>query len=295
MLKITKLEVVHLGEEEARKLLPFIKNADVYSPESALATEEKDRVGELGWKKILESKMSRTKFSKLRPVIEGNNKYVEKWNNKYVEKGNNKYAEKELDYLFVNKIPIWFLERGNSERVKILNDLTVASEEGAHIAAKDLIQGNITGYVTHFFNSLKLQARYTEIRDRDIALNLESAEANIREFYPQIADREPLKLTFNLGALHKPERYTSLPIEIRSLIGGADPIIIEGTAVLKDISDGKSLEVMRKAILRLGLESLLSGGRVSFDRSLLKELNERELENFIRSVKKIRSKAPLHT
>ena len=41
MLEVTILKVTHSGASEAKKVLDYIKNCDIYAPEVAVLTEQK--------------------------------------------------------------------------------------------------------------------------------------------------------------------------------------------------------------------------------------------------------------
>src|SRR3989344_5312969 len=62
MLEITILKTHHRGEEEARKLLPYIQCCDVFGIESPLCTQQKAEEKEKEWTKILQQDMSTDEF-----------------------------------------------------------------------------------------------------------------------------------------------------------------------------------------------------------------------------------------
>ena len=63
MLDIIILKVIHTGEREAKKLLPYILECDIFSNESIGSSEKYAKLAERNWERTL--KLTRSKFKKL--------------------------------------------------------------------------------------------------------------------------------------------------------------------------------------------------------------------------------------
>lgn len=208
MLEVTILKVTHAGREEARKLLPYIKQADVYAPEEAAVTEELAQQYESSWEQVLSSGWSRTRFikateEKLRlfpPNIKD-------------------YILTERDYLYQRKVPIWSVERYQRQEAQRLREMKERQDLLHERALDSLARGNNNGFLTQLWDSLRLEKEITQIRDQHIADNLSTAEKRIRQRYTSLLALQPLQLTVHLGALHRPEMYLSIPVVTHDLRG----------------------------------------------------------------------------
>lgn len=265
MLKIRRLKVYHMGEQEARKLLPHIKETDVYSPETANDVETALLDWETKWKDILASDMSRTKFNQIMGYGPMDPRMMA-------------WAKAQNDYLFVGKVPIWSLERSTPDESKKITELKSAADDRLRQGLLNLFSGNPQQYLQQSYDSLVLQVQYTDARDKVIGKTLQDAESRIRSFWPQIAKREPLRLTMVLGAVHTPEKYTEHTIEPYDLTGIPESYLTQAFFAVKS---ERHAEEVRSLLLRSGVQELLRGKIIRLEDSRLETLTERELEEVI--------------
>lgn len=230
MLEVTIFKAHHKGEREAKKLLKPIKECDVYSRESFGATEDEATKIEEEWRQLIGSGMSRSKF--LRGLTL-----------------KSPYSRKVLEYLFIERKPIIFSERWlnlrdleEMKRLDGLGDFKRVEGRGR------IIRGDYERGIPLYQEGIKYTMESVEMRDKNIAENLERDEEILRRTYPQLQDKNNIRLIMGLGAYHKPESYTQRPIK-------SVPLIDENTG-LGDIYS--ELEVlMRRGAPIDEIESLL--------------------------------------
>ena len=209
MLEVKILKVKHQTQDEARKLLPYIQNTDVYSAESPL-TEELAVLNEADWEKMFSYNWSRSKFERVSIDI------IRKTD---LDQDRCEYGLTERSYLFRAKIPLLFLERHSTTDLEKIKDINKRVEsliiEGIDLLAK----GKVNEFLQRQWESIQLEAIGIELRDRNMAHNIELAEERIRQRYPQFKDRNPIRYTAGVGSRHAPERYTSFPLSVHVLRG----------------------------------------------------------------------------
>ena len=204
MLEIKILKVLHETEEEARKLKDFLKECDVHSCESGASSIKNAEQMEKLWMENL--KLSRTQFKKwVTASLSTNSPQVIA------------YGVKRDDYLFKLQRPMYVVERFDASTVAELDrelnavgQLQITSQN--YLAAK-----NVDAFLIPARQSLTLTLKTTIVRDRNMALNLSSAEGYLRERFTALTHKEPIKLVLSVGAMHFPEDYLSLPNEVISL------------------------------------------------------------------------------
>jgi len=179
MLEITILKTHHRGEEEARKLLPYIQCCDVFGIESPLCTQQKAEEKEKEWTKILQQDMSTDEFIRAFDKTSKGKKDTKAEEQKYL------YLRKTYEQLFVERKPLWHSERWI---------IPPSSSQ----------------------STIRQKAELIRARDRQIAENLASAEQILRKTYERLQEKPVINLTLTVGALHTPEsylpNYTSTPI-----------------------------------------------------------------------------------
>ena len=205
MLEVTILKGEHGTEEDAQKLLPYIKKCDVYAPECAFLTRGEAEIEEQVFEQLLSLNLNRNKLYEL---LEQSQTNVHHYYN-YP-----KFGIKEREYLYQERKRLWHVERFLPEEAE--NGMATHNT-GAVIlieAARKFLEGNIEEYLKKFRNHLLLLEQICEQRDIHIAQNLASAEENIRKRYPQLAEKESISLCVALGADHRVEKLypTAVPI-----------------------------------------------------------------------------------
>ncbi|MBI4451127.1 hypothetical protein HY642_04070 [Candidatus Woesearchaeota archaeon] len=203
MIEIKLLKVDHSGEEEARKLLPYIQSCDVFGPEVAFQAAETAAHTERLWERILQSGCSLTRLKKEFMPVQA-----------YTSAGSaGEYLRKLREYTFRNKVRLWHPERfaepqlSGSERLEI----RTAAEGNAISHA---MEGNLEDYLRAAYDILEMEGCEVDMRDKHIAAQFGSAEQSIRRRYPDLAAKEPLRYSVMLGALHSPEAYATMDIAV---------------------------------------------------------------------------------
>lgn len=262
MLETTLLKVKHWGEDEAKKLLPYIQQADVFSPEIAFATEQWAVYQEKDWIKALQ--MSRSKFLEI-----GKRRYDGQVEPKLVE-----YNLKREDYLFRAKIPIFFLEKWNQREVV---ELEAKNNEETRLfsqATTYLRTGKVTEYLEIAPRAISLSIQNVKKRDKKMVETLSDAERIIREQYVQLKIKDPIQLVMELGAAHYPESWADLPIRVIEL---DNPHQLGRELSEKFYKIDSESDYSPKDVLVFGLVMAMSLP-ISFDEEELRSLNFEELK-----------------
>jgi len=269
MLEVDILKVTHATEKEAKKLLPYIKDCDVYSPEAAFLSEPEARIREYEWEGLIKSDMNRTRFLKIKTFQEESDPRILA------------YSMKEWEYCFRSKKPFWYLERFSTQRAKELMDDYHKSDSLFHESLVKLEQGDIEEFFeqntlyNNLFNSIISK------RDQHMGTNLTVAEEQIRERYPQFKDKESLRLAVQIGAYHNIENYTDLPVRVLDLTGEEDNIFIRYT---ETIYHNKDPEQTKKHTLAIGVFSLAEAGILKLNEAQIEKMSFEELTQAVESI-----------
>ena len=236
-MKITIVKGVHLGIKNAKLLLPYILETDVYSPENAKGTEEESSAHETFWLNILNSGISRSGFNELSRGLY-----------KDVKEEQKKFLLTVGDYLFRSKIPLWYLERFTKKRIGDIDALLAESNRRFDVGKEFFRSGKEDQALELYWRSYEPFMAACRIRDVEVARNLDGAEVAIRGKYPLLKEVEPLRLLVQVGMLHSPEKYTSIPVEAISLLpktNTAEDRLCEG------IIQGRSFDELRPDLIEM--------------------------------------------
>ena len=205
MLEVNILKVVHSGEHNAKKTLPYIKECDVFGPEMAYAFEAEAQECEKTWENILKLD-SRTKFRQQLKFTHSDEKESAFWMKVY-------------EYAYLQKIPCWIIERFSQEENKqLMAQRDEINELEKQTTIQYLLQGDLDNYIRE---RKSLDARFrkiTEIRDSQIVQQLNVAEKRIRERYPSLKAKDSLRYTIVIGCGHTPENLVDFPVQVYDLI-----------------------------------------------------------------------------
>jgi hypothetical protein len=208
MIDITILKVEHRTVKQARKLLPYVQACDVFGIESAGKSEQAAMKIERLWEDVINSNLSRTQFAQWEEL-----RQREARNSPEIRD----YAAKADEYLFLEKKPMWYFERySDSERQK-LAQLEQTMDQHKKAFGR-LLSGDHAGYFESSWQHYVAKIAYLDTRDEHIARQLDVAEHKIRERYPSLSDKVPLRYALYVGSNHLPERFTQVPVNIVSLI-----------------------------------------------------------------------------
>lgn len=208
MLEVTLLKVLHQGVDEARKLLPFIQQTDVFSPEFPGFSERDVETLEKEWEQLISSGISRSEYDREAERFLQLNCFGKLTIN---------YIRTLRSYLFRSKIPLWHLGRLKDEDMKRLFSLKALKDRRTSEGFEFLHKGEVETFLKTYEEITSIDYEAMEMRDRNIAENIANAEDRIRERFPGLKRVEPLRLTAFLGACHSPERYSSFPIKTHLL------------------------------------------------------------------------------
>jgi len=268
-LDITILKVAHSGADEAKKLVPYIRQCDVYSPEAAFETKHGAEFAEREWVTALTDK----------------NMYGQAMQNlvslaQSAEMPDGAYALEEQVLLLRERKPKWHVERFSS-RMKI-SPLTEKYRGFFVTAARAfdaLRKGDVNAYVQWMYEATKAKVEVVDERDRHISAQLLKCEDGIRKTYPHIED-DLIKITVRLGALHRPEHYLDRSVQVVSLTG---PDMRELTSLA--IRDGASPQEVRRLILIYGAEILSNDHQITIPEDV-QNMNIQELEQILSTKRK---------
>ncbi|MGD0728635.1 MAG: hypothetical protein ABR981_00995 [Candidatus Micrarchaeaceae archaeon] len=247
MLEVTLLKVKHSGENEAKKLLPYIIRCDVYSTEDAgFCANDLKNVQEW-WKNTL--KMSRSaanvsfneRSTGIREIDE--------------------FGNKRYDYLHRNQKPLLAIERWNKKESDEIKSKVDTYVNTSNESFKFLLIDDLKSYFESYTFYLKQLQESVEARDKHIAQNLSKAEEWIRHENPELSKKQTLNLTIELGSGHLPENFTHIPINVINLVNLGTNFLEELTS---NISNTYRIEdLTQRDILAYGMGQLAIAGIVS--------------------------------
>jgi hypothetical protein len=271
MLEIKILKVSHGGkdggEQEAKKLLPHLSKSHVHSPECAAKTEKEALETERCWQIILSSNMSRSYF---------NSEIVR--TNPQIPESQKQYSRKQHEYMFLNKVLMWQLERFTEEESRELIKARNKYEQMDEDSLISLASGKIDSFFIKYWQAKNLRMQITQQRDVHIAKNLESAEENILWKYPKLKNLDTIRYTATIGSRHSPEVYTNMKIQIVDLARTPSPALAK---LYEGLNQNKSLEEMKPLMLTYGAWLLTGRGKLPISRNNILEMKYEELIRFI--------------
>jgi hypothetical protein len=242
MMQITLLKVKHEGMAEAEKLRPYIQRAHVFGCESAGMKEEEARKTERFWLNLIRT-ISAEDFRVVCPQFYPYHAQLQR-----------DYCVVRDGYLFAHTIPLWHIERFNPQEARHLKKAAHNNNQLYTQALLALGKGNRDLFLQHVTRYFEENDRLMNLRDKEMARNLASAEARIRKNYPFLRDKDPLSLTACVGALHNPERSLSSPVEVINL---CDSTPLDCTARVNHMrKQNVPYSEMRDALVELGYHDL---------------------------------------
>jgi hypothetical protein len=200
MLKVTLLKVRHAGEADAKRLLPYIQRCDIYAPESEAGTLKDAIRVEKMWQEDL--KLSRTAFHK---KLDGM---------KHGLASDIAFKTKEFDYLFRQAKPLAVLERFSDEESRRLLLLREESNKIWMAALALLLTSLVDDAIDRASESAAKSTIEVRTRDRHMASNIDQLEARVRATVPSLAKKQTIELVVCIGAMHSPEKYSAIPMDV---------------------------------------------------------------------------------
>ncbi|MBI2136061.1 hypothetical protein HYU06_03250 [Candidatus Woesearchaeota archaeon] len=290
MLKIKILKTTHKGEDEARKLLPFISDCHVFGPEVGGMTEQQSIENEEQWLRVLNSGISRSQFKRgMKPFPLSDDPDIKAM----ATQEKISYFLKLTDYLYRAKMPKWHCERLTPDEAEIVFQQRKLSAHLQREQERMLLLGDVDGYLKAASLYLKNIKDSLDFRDKAIARCLETAEAHLRNLVntfiktsqkTAVSEHKPLVYAVQIGGSHAPENYVrdngSLEVQIVDLAKNEgtseDNIIIGGYL------HGKTIEDLRKELLVKGLLYLRKNRVISLSHDAIRQMSQTGLEGCIR-------------
>ncbi len=262
MIYVKLLKVVHTEREEARKLIPYIKEADIWCPEYAGLTDDMAKVMEADWEVMIRSTLSRSTF--LRKTEEGL---------QFLPPNQRRYVLGQADYLFQNKVLIWYLERFTPEKAATVHSLKAESNLKFGISLRELGQGQINHFFSEYWESLKLEKKSCELRDQEVARNIDLLERMIPQRYNRFMNKD-IQAVVAIGGAHHPERYVSFSLDVVDL---SRPAITIPDRLDYALDFGKSFDEMKPLMLAYGALELSLRGVISLKLSDIEKMSYDDL------------------
>tara|TARA_Y100000310_G_C20666113_1_gene807595 strand:+ start:1391 stop:2206 length:816 start_codon:yes stop_codon:yes gene_type:complete len=241
MLDVTLLSVEHAGEEEAKKVLPYIQDCDVVSVESPFETEKGAIKSEKEWNSLLN--LTRTKFNKQRREV-------------YRKNGKDviDYWVKVEDYLFRSRLPLWHIERWenpNKAEEGVIEERNITRMLYQSLGC--LTREDLNYYFERSRESLWLNTNLHKERDKNMGENLNGAESIIRKTYDHLRGKETIRLVSIMGAGHNPQKFTDMSVKRVDLTEYV-PSFVLIQMKLYDVEDRK--DYSKRDLLAWGVGSL---------------------------------------
>ena len=267
MLELKVLRVYHSGDKEAKKLLPYIKECDLFCSEEAFLTEE--AAARVEAELQLKYKGSRTNFHNWASTLLQNDNEQER-----------AYLLRKFDYLYVSKVPVWHLERFTDEEARKAREYMNKAETLMNEAGRKLEKGHIEECVKMYFDGMKIELEGVRYRDDHIGGNISIMDQKVRQIYPSISDQRQLRVAMDIGGLHRPDKYTSMLLTMIDLRGKPENPI---QALWYDFDEHKTLEEMKRLILARCLWAIFQNSPQKHKAQNLMDLSFDELSSIARN------------
>lgn len=177
-----------------------------------------------------------------------------------LDEGRKAYIAKVNDYLFRNKRLLWCVERFTAEEAKVVQGIHEKSDTLARQASRMLMQQNLEVFFSLYHAHLSELNNEYVVRDKEMGRNFTEAEERLRSFYSSLKEKQPIRYTQFVGALHEPEKYY-LPVCVQPL----DKNSFEND-VIRAIRQGIPASELKKELLALALEL---GFHISSEQSMV--------------------------
>lgn len=248
MLDVTIYKVSHGGineketMEHARKLIPYVKNSDVFSLEISVYSEEEAAAFSRFWNKVLENPGS---------TREGVRKMMEKDPNTPHYSLHRLYTFTLVDYFFRNNVGIWFAEQFPTALEARKTNLEIHLALNNLFSSTRALERKQIGSEEKYYESNKFLRKIANYRDYIIGNVAKKAEPLIREIYPRLRDKEVIRWGIPIGSVHAPEKYIpdAKVIDLAGQLSGYDALCFE---VERKMEAGASFEEVRDLIREIG-------------------------------------------
>ena len=244
MLEVILLKTSHAGINEAKKLERYIEWCDIYSPESAGGTEKEARSQESAWEKLLKgSKSTALKALKANEDNYPETNYYNFWRHNLLHKKGKKIIHLEI-----------LSDEERSEVLEYRNKI---------LESKDLdflTIGKVDMYLQSHRILLSQRLKFTELRDKNIARNIDEAEEKIRKRFTELTEKPIIKLAVEIGGMHNPEKYiTKCAPQVIDLTHDKSGTLEKSRTfyAIRDVREIADIELLRFGLLELSEEKNL--------------------------------------
>lgn len=206
MLDVTFYKVKHGGATEketlveARKIIPYIKQSDVFSLEMTAHSKEEVYQIARSWAAVL--KDSQANRTNVRRMME---------NNLGGSRGTNDngglYLLTLTDYLFRSKVGLWLAERFSTREEGMMVNVGFNKTNIELTKAMIRVRKREPDSESDLYEIDKRRYAFVDVRDRLMAQSALDDEQILREIHPWLADKEKIVYGIPIGAFHEPERF----------------------------------------------------------------------------------------
>ena len=273
MLSVKLLKIHHAGEGEASKLEPYIDNSDVFSPENPALTEKSAFKLEDQWESLLHDRLSHREIE-----------LILRYCSPAAPTDEASYGVKQHLYIYDKRIHLFYSERFKESEAKRLCDLKKQSDENYDLSIRKLLGGDVDNFFNLYEKGLLQDSELTEIRDKEIARNIDQAEYYLRERYHDLSSKRNLRLTVSIGALHFPEKYTQLKIEVVDLVNRDPTRIVE--RLDSAIRSGQPFEEMKPIVLAYCGLNLSLEGKINLNEGDIQRMSYNNLRRYFEALRK---------
>lgn len=207
MLEVTILKVRHAGAREVVQSYHYINACNVVGSESNLCTAEGAAVSEKGWASLLElppERRQKTFDYAFPPPVHFHDDVL--------------YTYLEQSYVLALGKPLWIAERFSEKEAEKEREKDFQSLDCVRNAFASLEEGDVENFFLRWKKHQLLNKRQIDYRDREMAKNIQGAEAYLRGRYPSVAKYDPLRLLVSVGRSHFPENYLDFPVRVRGTL-----------------------------------------------------------------------------
>ena len=245
MINLRILKVTH-SRKEYEKLLDHVKWSNVWSSEYAGYNEDLAVRTEKSWERVLKLKPARLEFEAMRSDLDSPSNHLE-------------YSNGLNWYLCSGQVPLWISERLPDKEFKEVYRLKDVESDLRERSLVSLHSKDIEGYFKLTLRSLKVGERLDELRDKNIARNLDASEEMIRKRYKILRSIDPLNLGISLGGLHSPENYMRRAVEVIDLTSSC---ISLPDKLCREALNGIEKDRLKVPMLAAGISDLAHYGKI---------------------------------
>ena len=239
---ITILKTGHHERSEAKLLLPYIREADLYCPEIAVGSEEECTKLENDWDEVLGAGYSLTKYRRV--------------SQERMQRGKmGPFMNLEREYCFRGKLPIRYIQRFPDK--ELIEKEYTRFRELQHKSRTLLRREDLEGYLSNQEEIFHILVPLMFIRDLEMARNLDTIEA----YAVEKTGKDNPHVVCAVGSSHEPEVFMQKEAKVVSLTPPGD--LLERIA--KGFFDGREFHMRIKDELIDGIYTMDKQGNLNLE------------------------------